>query len=104
MRLRREERATQRVTTIVRVVVHRPTIEHGFPYVSTNRGSPRTWEYPYGDMQIGDSFHVPLTVVTRNVLSSRISAHNKLNPETRFESRKAIGENGEDGTRVWRTR
>jgi hypothetical protein len=103
MKLRREERATQRATTIVRVVVHRPSIEHGFPYVPTNRGSARTWEYPYTEMQIGDSFFVPLTIATRNVLSSRISAHNTINPETRFETRKALGEDGEDGTRVWRT-
>ena len=106
MKLRREERAARsaQATSVVRVVIYRPAVEHGYEYKPTNRGRSRDWEYPYEQMDVGDSFHVPVSVTAQNILSSRISAHNKENPETRFSTAKAVNEDGEPVTRVWRIR
>jgi len=102
MKQRRIERNHPAPEHVVRVVVHRPSIEHGVPFAP--RGKIQPWEYPYEDMEVGDSFHVMASETPNVTVSSRISVYNKQNPDTRFECRTQLNEEGEKLTRIWRTR
>ena len=103
MRQRREERVAKKlqgVTTIVRIVVHKPSIEKGIPF--TPRTRMQSWEYPYEDMKIGDSFHVMVSETSNPTVATRVHSHNKRNPKTRFSCRTQVDENRDRLTRVWR--
>jgi hypothetical protein len=103
MRQRREERVAKKlqgVTTVVRIVVHKPSIEKGIPF--TPRTRMQSWEYPYEDMEIGDSFRVMISETSNAIVSTRIHSYNKVNTDTRFSCRTQVDENGDRLTRVWR--
>jgi hypothetical protein len=103
MRQRREERVAKKlqgVTTIVRIVVHKPSIEKGIPFHARTR--MQSWEYPYEDMKIGDSFHVMVSETSNPIVTTRVHSYNKHNPDTRFVCRTLADENGDRLTRVWR--
>jgi len=103
MRQRREERVAkslQGATTIVRIVVTRPSIEKGIAFVPRTR--TQSWEYPYEDMEIGDSFHVMMSETSNAIVATRVHSYNKLNPDTKFSCRTQMDEEGNRLTRVWR--
>jgi hypothetical protein len=105
MRQRREERVAkslQGVTTIVRIEVRRPSIEKGIAFVPRRR--MHSWEYPYEDMKIGDSFHVMVSETSNPIVSTRVHSHNKHNPDTKFSCRTQVDEHGNPLTRVWRVK
>jgi hypothetical protein len=102
MKQRREERNINPPEHIVRVIVHRPSIEHGIPFTPKRRVQP--WDYPYDEMNVGDSFHVLESESKYVTVTSRIYTYNKNNPNTRFECRTFLDENGGKLTRIWRTR
>jgi hypothetical protein len=101
MKQRRTERDTTTPEHIVRIIIHRPSIEHGIPFVA--RGTAKPWEYPYEEMDVGDSFHVMFSETPNNVIASRIAKYNKNNPNTRFSCRVQITTEGKKLTRIWRT-
>jgi len=101
MKQRRIERNYAPPEHVVRVVVHRPSIEHGIPF--TPRGRVQHWEYPFEEMNVGDSFHVMFSETSNPTVSSRVAKHNSDHPETRFGCRLQLNKNGEKLTRVWRT-
>lgn len=104
MRQRREERIQQQqrpATHIVRIIVHRPEVEHGIA-MPRKRMKVRDFEYPYDDMQVGDSFAVHESETKISAVTSRISSHNRQNPDTRFTTRTLINDEGEKYVRVWR--
>ena len=101
MTQRRIERNTNPPEHVVRIVVHRPSIEHGVPFTPKRRMQP--WEYPYEKMEIGDSFHVLETETSNPTVSSRVHAHNVKHPDTKFACRRQLNEEGEKLTRIWRT-
>ena len=102
MKRRREERIALQGggTTIVRIIVHKPDIETGIPY--TPRGRVQPWEYPYTDMNVGDSFHIMQDETANSIVSSRVHSWNKNNPETKFSCRTQINDEGQKLTRIWR--
>ena len=102
MHYRRNERNTASPDHVVRIVVHRPSVETGIPMASRNRG--QNWEYPYDDMDVGDSFHVMFSETSNPNVASRISMYNKRHPDTRFACRIQTNEDGEKLTRIWRIR
>jgi hypothetical protein len=102
MKQRRIERNITLPEHVVRIVVHRPSIERGIPF--TPRGRVQPWEYPYTDMEIGDSFHVLETETPNPTVSSRVHAYNVKHPDIKFACRTQINEKGEKLTRVWRIR
>ena len=107
MKERREERharAQQMVnaTKVVRIVVSRPNIDKGIA-MPGKRSGERNWEYPFEDMDIGDSFAVPSSDAKNGTVNSRINLHNRAHPETKFRTRWLMDDQGEMYTRVWRT-
>jgi hypothetical protein len=102
MHYRRNERNTALPDHVVRIVVHRPSVELGIPMAPRNRN--QNWEYPYGDMDVGDSFHVMFSETSNPIVASRISVYNKRHPDTRFSCRIQSNVDGEKLTRIWRIR
>jgi hypothetical protein len=102
MKQRRIERNMTPAEHVVRIVVHRPSIERGIPF--TPRGRVVPWEYPYADMQIGDSFHVLEAETSNPTVTSRVHAYNEKHLNTKFACRTQLNEQGEKLTRIWRTR
>jgi len=105
MRQRREERIQQQqqpVTHVVRIVVHRPEVEHGIP-MPRKRMKMRDFEYPYDDMEVGDSFAVHESEAKISAITSRVSTYNRANPDTRFVCRTLRDDEGEKYIRVWRS-
>ena len=105
MQQRKEEREAKRLgeTTVVRIIVHKPGIEKGIP-IPGRRGMERDWEYPFLEMEVGDSFHVLMSKVSSSIMSTRINAYNRLHPDTRFRVRTQVNDDGERLTRVWRVK
>jgi len=101
MKQRRIERNTNSPEHVVRIVVHRPSIEHGIPFTPKRR--MQLWDYPYDDMNVGDSFLILESETKYVTVTSRIYQYNKIHLHTRFECRSSLDENGEKLTRVWRT-
>ena len=96
------ERNTNAPDHVIRIVVHRPSVETGF--TMTKRTRIQSWEYPYDDMNIGDSFHVMCSETTTQIVASRISMYNQKNTETKFSCRTQLNEDGEKLTRIWRVK
>ena len=105
MKQRREERVGNRIraTNIVRIVVSRPGIDKGIP-IPLRRGGSRTFEYPFKEMEVGDSFAVPESETRSGTVSTRVGSHNQGHRETKFNCRKLTNDAGEAYTRVWRTK
>jgi hypothetical protein len=102
MKQRHIERNVTPPEHIIRVVVHRPSVEHNIPFIPRGRVQP--WEYPYAYMKVGDSFHVLETETSNQTVSSRVHAHNVRHPHTKFACRRQLNDKGEKLTRVWRIR
>jgi|TARA_R100001086_G_scaffold135539_2_gene70600 hypothetical protein len=100
--LRHDERNTVTPEHVVRIIVHRPSVESGIPFAPKTKS--QTWEYPYADMNVGDSFRVMETETKRDTVNGRIHVYNKHHPETLFQCRTAHDEHGKKMQRVWRTR
>ena len=88
MHYRRNERNTASPDHVVRIVVHRPSVETGIPMASRNRG--QNWEYPYDDMDVGDSFHVMFSETSNpNVASESLCITNDIQiHDLRVESKQ----------------
>ena len=102
MHQRRNERNTSAPDHIVRIVVHRPSVEHGVPM--TSRMGRLSYEYPFHDMLVGDSFVVTHAETPGRTIFSRVHAHNARNRATKFECRTQTDGNGGKLVRIWRTR
>ena len=107
MRLRKEEREAlgynkpERKITVK--IVKRPTIEKGIPMPAWGR--PASYNYPYEEMEIGDSFKVMHTEASNEKVSNRVHCwmRGARNPNhLRFACRKGIDPDGQTFTRVWR--
>lgn len=74
-----------------------PKIEDGIP--TPKRRSSHEIRYPWGDLEVGQSFFTdrPCSTVGGSVSVARLKY-----PERKFITRSVI-ENGLKGTRVWRT-
>lgn len=73
--------------------------------IPTATGASKPARYPFGQMEIGDSFLVPASDEPgcKNVSSAASRFANATGPEWRFISRTmTVEKDGEAGVRVWR--
>ena len=107
MRLRKEEREAlgynkpERKITVRTVKM--PTVEKGIPM--PNWGKATSYNYPYEEMEIGDSFKMMHTEASNEKVSNRVHCwmRGARNPNhLRFACRKGIDPDGQTFTRVWR--
>jgi len=103
MKQRREERVENQIkaTNIVRIIVSRPGIDKGIP-IPPRRGGTRTFDYPFKDMEIGDSFAILETETRNATVATRVGSYNLEHKETKFVCRKLKNNDGEGYTRIWR--
>lgn len=83
----------------------RPKIDKGIPIPKIRRGRPGL--YPFSEMQIGDSFFLPMHGHKLSASANSWKAHRRRQKEPggkwKFETRE-VKENGIDGTRIWRVK
>tara|TARA_R100001143_G_C3338993_1_gene123287 strand:+ start:138 stop:521 length:384 start_codon:yes stop_codon:yes gene_type:complete len=108
MRLRKEEREALGYNKPERKIVVRTvkqaTIEKGIPMPPWGR--PTAYNYPYEEMEIGDSFKVMHTEASNEKVSNRVHTWMRGASNTkqlRFACRKGVDPDGQTFTRVWRT-
>lgn len=81
------------------------TIESGIPLPPPANRGPKS-QYPFDNMQPGDSFFVPCSeadfIKLSNRLTGAISRYRKVHPEAAFSVRRVDGESV-NGIRVWCT-
>lgn len=109
MRLRKEEREAmgynkpRQTTTVHKIIVRRPDIEKGIPLPRWTK--PTVYDYPYEQMEIGDSFRIWHTEASNEIVSSRVHSWMrgpKNIKHLRFACRKGKDPDGQTYTRVWR--
>lgn len=86
-----------------KIIAKRPDIEKGIPMPSW--GKPTFFDYPYDEMEIGDSFKIPHTEASNILISSRVHSWMRGPKNTagfRFACRKGTDDDGQGYTRVWR--
>lgn len=79
-------------------------VEKGVPYREMNRFRPKS-KYPYGTMEIGDSFFVagpPRKTYMRLLSAANHYRRRKQQEHKRFSARYVVDESGTEGVRIWR--
>lgn len=78
-------------------------IEKGIPITPKCSGKPGQYSYPFGDMQIGDSFAVPLGTESGRIQNKVSSAISMWRKRTGTAAKFATRVNREEGViRCWR--